>query len=107
MILMTKHDTIKLVAEATPRGVNDQPVESERTVYCTVKSVGMRESYEAMAHGLHPEVVFCLTQDFEYQGEKLCLWNGVYYDIVRTYVTEEDGIELTAQRASRQVVATA
>lgn len=99
---MMKADTLTLIAEAVPRGVNDSPLESERTVFCTVRSVGMRENYEALAHGLHPELVFVLTQDFEYQGEQRCRYNGVYYDIIRTYVTEADGIELTAQRATRQ-----
>ena len=102
MKAMQKHDTIDLIAEATPRGVNETPAETTRTVFCTIRSVGMRESYEALAHGLHPEVVFCLTQDFDYQGEQRCKWGSTYYDIIRTYVTEEDGIELTAQKSSRQ-----
>ena len=99
---MTKADVITLIGEATPRGVNETPSETERTVYCTIKSVAMRENYEALAHGLHPEVVFCLAQDFEYQGEQRCRWGSVYYDVIRTYVTETDGIELTVQRSSRQ-----
>lgn len=99
---MQKHDVLTLIAEATPRGVNDTPLVTEHTVFCTIHSVGMRENYEALAHGLHPEVVFVLSQDFEYQGEQRCRCGGVYYDIIRTYVTDADAIELTAQRSTRQ-----
>lgn len=100
---MTKHDILTLISESPdPRSVNDAATATERDVFCTVRSVGMRESYEAMAHGLMPELVFVLAQDFEYQGEKRCRRGNVYYDIIRTYVTETDGIELTVQRSSRQ-----
>ena len=99
---MQKHDVLTLIAEAAPRGVNDAPLVSERTVFCTIRSVGMNENYAALTHGLHPELVFVLTQDFEYQGEQRCKCGGVYYDIIRTYVTETDGIELTVQRSTRQ-----
>lgn len=98
---MVRADTLILIGVSNdPRGVYDAPAETQRQVLCTVRSVGMRESYEAMAHGLHPEWVFQLTHAFEYQGEKACLFQGVRYTILRTYVTEADGIELTAERSA-------
>lgn len=96
---MQKHDVITLVAENPgERGVYEDATDTERMVYCTVRSVGMRESYEAMAHGKRPELVFVLSQDFEYQGEKRVIYHNVRYDVIRTYVTEADGIELTVER---------
>ena len=101
---MTKSDVLTLISESPEaRGVNERATATERNVFCTVRSVTMRENYEALAHGMMPELVFVLAQDFEYQGEKRCKRGGVYYDIIRTYVTEADGIELTVQRSTRQV----
>ena len=47
------------------------------------------------------ELQVILAHDFEYGGERLCELDGVRYDILRTYITEADGIELTLQRAAR------
>ena len=96
---MIRHTTAILYREdPSPRGVFDRPVRQERKVFCTVRSVGMRESYEAMSHGLRPELVITLAQAFEYQGEGGVILDGTDYTVLRTYVTTEDGIELTLQR---------
>ena len=67
---------------------------------CTVKSIGMQEAYQAMGIGLNPELKVILAHDFEYEGERLCEMDGVKYNVIRTYVTEADGIELTLQRVT-------
>lgn len=96
---MLKADVCTLIAEAPgAHGIFDSPAEAGRTVYCTVKSIGQTEVYQAMAAGLSPEVKLVLSHDFEYHGEKLVEFHGIRYRILRTYVTEEDGIELTVQR---------
>lgn len=82
-------------------GVGTEPEESTRNVYCTVRSIGQQEAYLAMGQGLNPEYKVTLAHDFEYQGERLCELDGVRYDIIRTYVTETDGIELTLQRVAQ------
>ena len=79
-------------------GVGNEPEEMEREVYCTVKSVGMQEAYQAMGIGLNPELKVVLDHEFEYQGEAICELNGIRYKIIRTYINEADGIELTLQR---------
>lgn len=81
-----------------PRGVFKQAVPEERTVYGRIRSVGYRERYEAMAHGLKPELVLALAHDFEYRGESMARIGGNTYRVIRTYLTEADGIELTLQR---------
>ena len=86
-------DLITVNPEAA--GVGTEPTETKRTVYCTVKSIGQQEAYLAMGQGLNPELKVILAHDFEYEGERLCEMDGVRYDILRTYVTETDGIELT------------
>lgn len=92
-------DLITVSPEAA--GVGTEPEETRRTVFCTLKSIGQQEAYMAFSQGLNPEVKVVLAHDFEYQGERLCEINGVRYDILRTYVTETDGIELTLQRVQR------
>jgi hypothetical protein len=100
---MSKADVITLIAEAPEaRGVYDNPETTERTVYVTVRSVGMTETYTAMSQGLAPEVRFELAGADDYAGEKTCRYNGRLYDILRAY--EADGrIELTAGRSNAHV----
>ena len=96
-------DLIKVSPEAA--GVGTEPEEEKRTVYCTVRSIGQQEAYLALGQGLNPELKVILAHDFEYEGERLCELDGVRYDILRTYVTEKDEIELTLQRVSRNAKA--
>ena len=91
-------DLILVSPEAA--GVGTEPTETKRTVYCTVKSIGMQEAYQAMGIGLNPELKIVLAHDFEYGGESLCEIAGVRYRILRMYITEVDGIELTLQRVA-------
>ena len=96
---MMKAGIVTLIGESPEaRGVLDEKTESTRDVYCTVRSVGQSEIYQARATGLSPELKLILAHDFEYQGEALCEVDSVRYSILRTYVTETDGIELTLER---------
>ena len=99
---MVRATTAKLTAEG-PKGVFDAETVEPREVFCTVRSVGMREMYEALSHGLRPELVIDLAHDFEYQGENFAEVNGVSYQIIRTYYNESNGIELTLQRRGERV----
>lgn len=92
-------DLITVSPEAAGAGTDRQ--ETSRTVFCTIKSIGQQEAYLAMGQGLNPELKVVLAHDFEYQGERLCEVGGVRYDILRTYITEADGIELTLQRVQQ------
>lgn len=101
---MVRADVLTLIADdPAAHGVFDSSDEYQRDVYCTARSVGMRETYEAMGHGLHPEWLFELTHSFEYQGEKRCIFRGIKYNIIRTYITESDSIEITAERGNQDV----
>jgi len=96
-------DLITVSPEAA--GVGTEPTETRRTVFCTIRSIGQQEAYLALGQGLNPELKVILAHDFEYEGERLCEMDGVRYDILRTYVTEEDTIELTLQRIGRNAKA--
>jgi len=96
-------DLITVSPEAA--GVGTEPTETRRTVFCTIRSIGQQEAYLALGQGLNPELKVILAHDFEYEGERLCELDDVRYDILRTYVTEEDTIELTLQRIGRNAKA--
>lgn len=96
---MVRADVCILISEnPKAHGIFDDPEETGRKVYCTVRSVGQTEVYQAQGVGLSPELKLILQHDFEYRGEKLLVFHDERYRILRTYVTEADGIELTVQR---------
>lgn len=99
---MLRATTARLWTEG-PKGVLEPVTVQPREVYCTVRSVGMREMYEALSHGLRPELVIDLQHDFEYAGEQFARVNGVDYLIIRTYMTETNGIEMTLQRRGERL----
>lgn len=97
---MMFRDVLTLIAEdPKAHGVTDKPKETGRTVYCTVRSVGMNEAYQALANGLQPQFVFVLSDFDDYEGEKVCEYNGVRYRVVRTY-RKNQGIELTVEEVT-------
>lgn len=101
---MLKADVLTLIAE-TPaaHGVFDEYEPAERTVFCTVRSASYTDRLAAQSEGFVPELVFRLSHDFEYQGEKLCRFHGVEYRIDRAYYGETDWIELTCSRRNADV----
>ena len=94
---MLHADELTLIKEATSRGVFDTTTETTRAVFCEVRSIGMNEAYTAMSLGIHPELVFVLSDYAEYDGEKLVEYKNVRYRVVRTYVSKER-IELVCER---------
>lgn len=97
---MVRADVVTLLGESPKaHGVFDETEITRRTVYCEVKSITQTEVYQARATGLNPEYRLVLSHTFEYRGEKRCEFRGIPYNIIRTYMNESDGIELTVQRA--------
>lgn len=96
-------DVIYLIAEdPEAHGVYEEVNETERMVYVTILSVGMTEAYTAMSAGLAPDLRFLIREAADYQGEKKCRFQGVLYDIIRTY-QKERSVELTVQRSNADV----
>lgn len=101
---MIRADVVILITESPEaHGVYDQGTDTRRTALCSVKSVGMSETYKAMSQGLTPEYVLILSAREEYQGERRCEYDGIEYDIIRSYVTDADTVELTIQRRGAHV----
>lgn len=69
-----------------------------RDVFCGVRSIGMREFYQANATDFHPEIKFVLADYLDYRGEPMAIHDGQLYRILRTYRTGIE-LELTAEKA--------
>ena len=74
---------------------------SKREVFCSLRSVGMREFYQAHAVDVHPEAVFVLEDYLDYDGETLADHEGTRYRVLRTYRTGQE-LELVVVRASAE-----
>lgn len=74
---------------------------TKREVFCSLRSVGMREFYQAHAADLHPEAVFVLTDYLDYEGETLADHDGQRYHVLRTYRTGQE-LEMVVVAASEE-----
>lgn len=78
-------------------------VETRRDVLADDYSVGMTETYQAMAVGYKPEVKFVLTNWLDYHGEEVVEYTPFGWDapirfkVLRTYRNGES-LELTCYR---------
>lgn len=91
---------ISLVKKA--HGKNDKGFfmpESEicRNVFANKKSVGRSEYYAAQHFGMKVDVIFRLRV-IDYNDELIVRYDNKEYDVVRTYETSTDFIELTCTR---------
>lgn len=107
---MYNHEVTLVSYEITKDDIgNDVKTPIKKTVLCRVDSIGQSEFYNANVSGLKPELKI-ITKVFEYQGEKEVIFEGVEYEVIRTYYKGEedptrrtkqlkfDEIELTCER---------
>lgn len=95
---MIRADIITLIKE-NAHGIFEADNSTERDVFAEIQSVRQKEFYLALNDGIQPQYTFVLTDYADYDDEKLCRYNGVLYDIIRTY-TPVNGqtIELTVKK---------
>jgi len=97
---MVRADVIGLVAETrSAHGVHEAITESVREIPAEIRSVTRSEYYNALNAGKQPELVFKLALDADYQDERILRYGGKRWRIVRTYLTNDGGIEITAERS--------
>ena len=100
---MNRADVIQLISEnRTGHGVHEAVTETTRTVMCEVQSVRRAEYYNALNAGFQPEYVFKLALAEDYQNERLVKYHGQKLKVVRTYLTDDDGIEITVERSDER-----
>ena len=87
-----------LISEVdTVNGIGDPiTTPTERLVYVDEKSIRQSEFYQAQAVGLRPELMFEMRLS-AYQKEPRFKYEGVTYDIIRTYKKNRDFIEIICQ----------
>ena len=76
---------------------NQIPVETKKDILCGLKSIGRNEFYNAAATGLKPEITF-IIHAYEYSGQKKVEFEGVPYNVIRTYEPSFEELELTCER---------
>ena len=97
---MVRADVIALITETnSAHGVHEAITENEREVMAEIRSVTRSEYYNALNAGVQPEIVFKLALDADYQDEHFLRFRGKKYRVVRTYLTNDGGIEITAERS--------
>lgn len=77
--------------------------ETRRDVFCRLDSVSRSEFYQAQATDLRPELVFVLADYLDYDDEYLCIFDSVWYRVIRTYRKGQE-LEIVVQKASREEV---
>ena len=78
-------------------------METRRDVFCRLDSVSRSEFYQAQATDLRPELVFVLADYLDYDDEYLCIFDSVWYRVIRTYRKGRE-LEIVVQKASREEV---
>lgn len=95
-----QNEVIKLIKQTiTVNSAGDSiPGETEREVFVTVESIGLKRKLEAMEAGLKLEYKFTLEDEYEYDGEEILEYNGVRYNIVSVFINRFKQPELLTAR---------
>lgn len=97
---MIYNDIITLVKETyTVSDAGDSvAAETQRDVYCTVRSVGLKRKVEAETAGLKIDLRFVIANDADYDDEKIVVHNGKRYNVVSAYVADDESVELDVKK---------
>lgn len=90
---------IKLIAisyEKDAYGVL-RPTETEREVFAQVHSVTRQEFFDGGRNGLNPSYEFTMFSG-DYEGETIIEYDSSRYSVYRTYLADNDYIELYVER---------
>lgn len=93
-------DVIKLIDEVIVKDEygNEKVSTSEpKEVFALIASVGRSEFYAAAHAGLKPEITFQIRVA-DYDREELVEYDGMSCQVIRTYQTGPDWIELVCER---------
>lgn len=71
---------------------------TDKQVFVQARAVTRREFYDAQQAGLRPSLVLVLSNRADYAGEKVAVFHGTEYTVLRTYWTDSgDAVELTLE----------
>lgn len=101
------NDVINLLSETEVEAANGDLIPSEtiKTVFANVRSIGMKEQYEALSNGLHPECTFIIADYLDYNNEQYIEYGTdsagkpVRYRVLRTFRKDgADELEIVVTR---------
>jgi len=94
------NDVITLIAVSKAvNAIGDMvETETETEVFAEVRSIGMREKYEALAVGLKPELTFVLADYYDYDNQDMIEYETVRYKVLRTYRKTTNELEIVVTR---------
>lgn len=104
-------DELIFFMDMVPSGKTDEyrdpALKEERSdpVYAEIKSIGQNEFYQAQTAGKKPEIKFKITDYMDYREQRYLIYNGVRYNILRTYRTGNNELEITCYGGVRDVSA--
>ena len=73
------------------------PNETKVNILCGVKSIGRNEFYNAAVANFKPTLTFVIHA-YEYNREGIVEFEGQRYNVIRTYSTSFEELELTCER---------
>ena len=74
----------------------------ETDVFAQPRGVYQSEFYNAAQAGLHPSVTFRLTYKGDYHGERVVIWEGTEYTVIRAdWTAQRDYIDLICEERVR------
>ena len=96
---MDRSRVLTLIEEAYKPDALGQliPTETRRDVYCNLSSVSASEWFDGGRAGLNPEYRATMFV-YDYNGERIAELDGVRYSIYRTYLAQNEFIELYLER---------
>lgn len=77
---------------------------SRREVFCSLRSVGHAEFYEAYATEMRPELKFVIADYLDYDVEPFVKYGDDLFRVIRTYRIGQE-LEITVGRASAEEAA--
>lgn len=90
--------TLRTETYTQDAALNQVAAYTDRTVFVRPASVRMSEFYQAANAGLKPELVLEMTNFADYEGERVVLFEGKEYTVLRTYrKPDSDRLELTLE----------
>lgn len=96
---MDRSNVVTLISETYSADSIGQMVatEVERDVFCNVASVSQNEWFQGGQNGLNPEYQVTMFAP-DYEGEKIVEFNGIRYGVYRTYMRQDELLELYLER---------
>lgn len=96
---MDRSNVVTLIKETYSSDSIGQMIATEvlRDVFCNVASVTQSEWFQGGQNGLRPEYRVTVFAP-DYEGEKIVELNGVRYGVYRTYLRQDENLELYLER---------